>query len=168
MVGGPPEPETGPLAVVPVDAPAAPTRLRRAAGRPARRAPGRRRPAAARPLAEPAPAGVRAWAATPRPVVLRCGLPRPAELNPTSALIEVNGVRWLPLTDPGPGHHQLRGRRPAGVRRADRVGRGGQRADPGVSEPSGRVAGHPGRGALTRNETRLAAVISPVYILWSW
>ena len=33
------------------------------------------------------------------PVVLRCGLPRPAELTPTSALLEVNGVRWLTLTD---------------------------------------------------------------------
>jgi hypothetical protein len=52
-----------------------------------------------RPLAEPAPAGVRAWAADPVPVVLRCGLPRPAELTPTSALLEVNGVRWLTLTD---------------------------------------------------------------------
>jgi hypothetical protein len=42
---------------------------------------------------------VRAWAADPVPVVLRCGLPRPAELTPTSALLEVNGVRWLTLTD---------------------------------------------------------------------
>ena len=32
-------------------------------------------------------------------VVLRCGLPRPAELTPTSALLEVNGVRWLTLSD---------------------------------------------------------------------
>jgi hypothetical protein len=31
--------------------------------------------------------------------VLRCGLPRPAELTPTSALLEVNGVRWLELDD---------------------------------------------------------------------
>jgi hypothetical protein len=52
-----------------------------------------------RALAAPAPAGVRAWAAEPVPVVLRCGLPRPAELTPTSALLEVNGVRWLTLTD---------------------------------------------------------------------
>ena len=41
---------------------------------------------------------MRAWAAAPRPVVLRCGLPRPAELTPTSALLEVNGVRWLRWT----------------------------------------------------------------------
>lgn len=52
-----------------------------------------------RPLADPAPPGVRAWAASPRPVVLRCGLPRPAELNPASALLEVNGVQWLQLDD---------------------------------------------------------------------
>ena len=53
----------------------------------------------ARPLADPAPPGTRAWAAAPRPVVLRCGLTRPAELTPTSALLEVNGVRWLRLDD---------------------------------------------------------------------
>lgn len=52
-----------------------------------------------RTLAEPAPDGVRAWAAAPRPVVLRCGLPRPAELTPTSALLEIDGVRWLELDD---------------------------------------------------------------------
>ena len=52
-----------------------------------------------RPLAEPAPAGVRAWAAAPRPVVLRCGLPRPRELTPTSALLEIDGVQWLELDD---------------------------------------------------------------------
>ncbi|MBC8091579.1 MAG: DUF3515 domain-containing protein, partial [Pseudonocardia sp.] len=37
--------------------------------------------------------------ASPRPVVLRCGLPRPAELVPTSALLEINGVQWLELDD---------------------------------------------------------------------
>jgi hypothetical protein len=52
-----------------------------------------------RPIAEPAPPAVRAWAALPRPAVLRCGLPRPAELNPASALLEINGVRWLELDD---------------------------------------------------------------------
>ena len=45
--------------------------------------------------------------AAPRPVVLRCGLPRPVELTPTSALLEVNGVRWLQLDDGGPGPRQL-------------------------------------------------------------
>jgi len=50
-----------------------------------------------RALAEPAPPGVRAWAAVPRPVVLRCGLPRPAELAPDSALLVVDGVQWLEL-----------------------------------------------------------------------
>ncbi len=52
-----------------------------------------------RALADPAPEGVRAWAAVPRPVVLRCGLPRPAELRPDSALLVVNGVQWLELDD---------------------------------------------------------------------
>src|SRR5919197_3808563 len=74
-------PDSSPLAVAPVDAPdaggadcasllaALPPDL---SGLPAR------------PLAEPAQAGVRAWVASPRQVVLRCGLPRPAELTPTS------------------------------------------------------------------------------------
>ena len=30
------------------------------------------------------------------PIVLRCGVARPAALTPTSALIEVSGVAWLP------------------------------------------------------------------------
>ena len=93
-------PETGPLAVAAVDAPAAASPycatllagldgdLPAGSGTLPRRA-----------LAAPAPAGVRAWAADPVPVVLRCGLPRPAELTPTSALLEVDGVRWLTLTD---------------------------------------------------------------------
>jgi hypothetical protein len=100
-VGEPPPPDTGPLAVAPVDSPGAsgpectallaalPTELDGSDG-----------PMPPRPIAdaEGLP-GVRAWAAAPRPVVLRCGLPRPAELSPTSALLEVNGVRWLQLDD---------------------------------------------------------------------
>ena len=98
----PPAPETGPLAVAPVDAPAAgsaacasllaalPTDL---PGDPA---------LTTRPIAEPAQPGAKAWAASPRPVVLRCGLPRPQELTPTSTLTEVNGVSWLTITDGTP------------------------------------------------------------------
>jgi uncharacterized protein DUF3515 len=52
-----------------------------------------------RTLADPAPPGTRAWAALPRPVVLRCGLTRPAELTPSSPLLDVNGVSWLRLDD---------------------------------------------------------------------
>jgi hypothetical protein len=59
-------------------------------------------PLSARPIAAPSEAGVAAWAASPRPVVLRCGLPRPAELVPTSPLTDVNGVSWLALTDNAP------------------------------------------------------------------
>ena len=31
--------------------------------------------------------------------MLRCGLTRPAELSPTSTLLEVDGVSWLRLDD---------------------------------------------------------------------
>lgn len=103
----PPAPDTGPYAAAPVEAPAAagpqcaallaalPTEL-----------PAGDATLPARPLADPAPSGVRAWAATPRPVVLRCGLPRPAELTPTSSLIVVDGVSWLQLPDTAPDPEQ--------------------------------------------------------------
>jgi hypothetical protein len=55
-----------------------------------------------RPLAQPAPPGVMAWGdAGHDPVVLRCGLDRPAELTPTAQLLEVSGVKWLQI--PGQG-----------------------------------------------------------------
>jgi uncharacterized protein DUF3515 len=100
-VGEPPPPDTGPLAVAPVDAPDAsgPECTALLAALPAE-LDGPDGPMPPRPIADaPQLPGVRAWAATPRPVVLRCGLPRPAELTPTSALLEVNGVRWLQLGD---------------------------------------------------------------------
>lgn len=54
---------------------------------------------APRPV-QPAVDGARAWAAAPEPVILRCGVPRPPALGPSSPLIVVNGVNWLPLPDP--------------------------------------------------------------------
>jgi Protein of unknown function (DUF3515) len=93
-------PDTTPLAVVPVDAPQATDGrcvdlLANLDGD----LPADGRTLPQRPLADPVPPGVRAWAAAPRPVVLRCGLPRPAELTPTSALLVINGVSWLRLDD---------------------------------------------------------------------
>ena len=93
-------PDTTPLAVAPVDAPQAgdPRCVDLLAGLngdlPAGGA-----TLPQRALADPVQPGVRAWAAAPRPVVLRCGLPRPAELTPTSALLVINGVSWLQLDD---------------------------------------------------------------------
>jgi hypothetical protein len=92
--------ETGPLVLAPVDAPDATgpdcTALL-AALPPALDGPDG--PLPSRPIGEPVQAGARAWAAAPRPVVLRCGLPRPQELTPTSQLLVVNGVQWLKLDD---------------------------------------------------------------------
>jgi hypothetical protein len=48
---------------------------------------------AARPT-DPSSDLVAAWGKDP--VVLRCGVPAPAALQPTSELITVNGVDWLP------------------------------------------------------------------------
>lgn len=52
-----------------------------------------------RPLVEPAPAGAAAWGEPP--VVLRCGLGRPAELTPSARLLDVSGVQFLELRGPG-------------------------------------------------------------------
>ncbi|HET9258168.1 MAG TPA: DUF3515 domain-containing protein [Pseudonocardiaceae bacterium] len=52
-----------------------------------------------RQLREPAPAGVAGWGEPP--VVLRCGLDRPAELTAASRLLAVSGVQFLEI--PGPG-----------------------------------------------------------------
>ncbi|MGB7795996.1 MAG: DUF3515 domain-containing protein [Pseudonocardiaceae bacterium] len=52
-----------------------------------------------RNLAAPAPAGVAAWGEPP--VVLRCGLDRPAELTASSRLLDVSGVQFLELVGLG-------------------------------------------------------------------
>jgi Protein of unknown function (DUF3515) len=52
-----------------------------------------------RQLAAPAPAGAAGWGQPP--VVLRCGLARPAELTATSRLLDVSGVQFLEVTTPG-------------------------------------------------------------------
>lgn len=55
-----------------------------------------------RPVADPAPPGALAWGdAGHDPVVVRCGLEAPAELQPTSQLTDVSGVEWLPLSGGG-------------------------------------------------------------------
>jgi hypothetical protein len=60
---------------------------------------------ARRTLADPAPAGTAAWgggqAGGRDPVLLRCGIDRPAELTRTAPLLDVSGVRWLRLTGDG-------------------------------------------------------------------
>lgn len=96
-------PKTGPVGLVPVDAPdsgsthcatllaALPASLVSA---------GTTLPKL--PLADPAPQGAVAWGdRIAPPVVLRCGLPKPPELTPTSALREVSSVRWLPIEGTG-------------------------------------------------------------------
>ncbi|SER53916.1 Protein of unknown function [Lentzea xinjiangensis] len=55
-----------------------------------------------REIASPAPPATVAWGdAGHDPVVLRCGLPRPAELSATSQLRVISDVQWLQL--PGSG-----------------------------------------------------------------
>lgn len=54
-----------------------------------------------RTLASPEPPGTAAWGLDGPPVVLRCGIERPAELTRTATLLDVSGVRWLHL--PGNG-----------------------------------------------------------------
>ncbi|SFT95322.1 Protein of unknown function [Actinopolyspora lacussalsi subsp. righensis] len=52
-----------------------------------------------RELATPKPAGTVAWGdAEHDPISLRCGLTAPAELKPTSKLVVISGVSWLPIS----------------------------------------------------------------------
>jgi uncharacterized protein DUF3515 len=92
-------PRTGPVAVVGVDAPDARSKACAAFvkalpdsvpdnGKTLRRL----------EIAEPAPPSAYVWGGgSGEPVVLRCGLPRPNELTPTSQLRDISGVQWLPL-----------------------------------------------------------------------
>lgn len=53
-------------------------------------------------LADPAPPAAAAWAGDRgEPVVLRCGLPKPAEYAPTAQLREISKVNWLPVEGAG-------------------------------------------------------------------
>jgi hypothetical protein len=55
------------------------------------------------PAVDPAPPGAAAWRAesVPDPVILRCGLDRPAEFVVGSPLQEVEPVQWFELSDAG-------------------------------------------------------------------
>lgn len=53
------------------------------------------------PAAEPAPQGAAAWTADGEPVILRCGLDRPAEFVVGSPLQVVNAVQWFEIRDEG-------------------------------------------------------------------
>ena len=53
------------------------------------------------PAADPAPAGAAAWQAAPdaEPVILRCGLDRPAEFVVGVPIQVVDAVQWFEVTD---------------------------------------------------------------------
>ena len=55
------------------------------------------------PAAEPAPPGTAAWRADGNPVILRCGLYRPAEFVVGSPIQQVDQVQWFRLDDAGTG-----------------------------------------------------------------
>ncbi|OLF18725.1 DUF3515 domain-containing protein [Actinophytocola xanthii] len=95
--------DTGPLALSAVDAPAAASAECAAlVGRLPRELPSGDRTLRRLPLADPAPPAAAAWGeGGGEPVVLRCGMPRPADLTPISDLREISGVRWLMV--PGDG-----------------------------------------------------------------
>jgi hypothetical protein len=90
-------PRTGPVALVTIEAPAAGSaECRGLTGALPDELPNAGDVLSRLPLAEPAPPATVAWGDQVRePVVLRCGLNRPAELTPTSSLRLVDDVRWL-------------------------------------------------------------------------
>ena len=77
------------------------------------------------PAAEPAPPGAAAWTAAGEPVIMRCGLDRPAEFVVGSPIQVVDAVQWFELADQGRSY-LVRGR-PAGLYRVDAAA--GIRAD---------------------------------------
>lgn len=94
---------TGPVALVPVDAPEAGSASCSAliGGLPSS-LPSGSRMLPRLPLASPAPPSTEAWGdQVGDPVVLRCGLSRPPELTSTSSLLEISGVRWLRVNGDG-------------------------------------------------------------------
>jgi hypothetical protein len=98
----PPRP-TGPLALVAVDAPdaGAPACTSLTNALPAK-LPSKDKELTRLALAEPAPQAAAAWAGDRgEPVVLRCGLGKPAELQPTSSLRVISEVNWLPIEGDG-------------------------------------------------------------------
>ena len=52
-------------------------------------------------VAEPAPPGAAAWKADGEPVILRCGLDRPAEFVVGSPIQVVDAVQWFELAEQG-------------------------------------------------------------------
>lgn len=55
------------------------------------------------PVLEPVPVGTAAWRSDEggEPIVLRCGLDRPAEFVVGAALQSVDGVQWFRIAEPG-------------------------------------------------------------------
>jgi hypothetical protein len=94
---------TGPLALAGVEAPDAdaPECTKLVGSLPAT-LPSKGEELARLPLADPAPPAAAAWAgAQGEPVVLRCGLPKPAQYAPTAQLRVIGKVNWLPVEGDG-------------------------------------------------------------------
>ena len=53
------------------------------------------------PAAQPAPPGAAAWTADGEPIILRCGVDRPAEFVVGSPIQVVDAVQWFELADQG-------------------------------------------------------------------
>lgn len=99
----PPPRPAGPLALVPVDAPdaGAPACTALVDALPAE-LPSNGKRLKRLPIADPAPAAAAAWAGDRgEPVVLRCGLGKPAEYRPTAKLRQIDEVNWLPVEGDG-------------------------------------------------------------------
>jgi hypothetical protein len=99
----PPTRPNGPLALVPVDAPDAGSASCTALvnSLPAE-LPSNGKKLKQLVIAEPAPPAAAAWAGDRgEPVVMRCGLVKPAELQAASQLRQVNQVNWLPVEGEG-------------------------------------------------------------------
>lgn len=93
----------GPLALVPVDAPdAGSTSCTALVNSLPAELPSNGKKLKQLVIAEPAPPAAAAWAGDRgEPVVMRCGLLKPAELQAAAALRQIDQVNWLPVDGAG-------------------------------------------------------------------
>lgn len=98
-----PSARTGPLALAGVDAPDADApECTKLVGSLPGTLPSKGKELARLPLADPAPPAAAAWAGDRgEPVVLRCGLRKPSQYEPTTQLRVVSKVNWLPVEGEG-------------------------------------------------------------------
>ena len=119
--------------------------------------------------AAPVPPATAAWrSGDTEPILLRCGVGRPADFVVGAPIQIVNTVQWFRVTDQGTGRQHLVRRRPAGQRRIDPAAGDGSHTHPGGvgrrRRETARGADQAGIAPITpqRSPTPLASAVSTI------